>query len=74
MDRGCENYEMCIEDVGDEIWDMVKPVDPLSSTLADLVACKQGGTVGSMLIDVCGFWAHDKRENLLQEEEEPEEE
>ncbi|KAL6560512.1 putative serine/threonine-protein phosphatase 2A regulatory subunit B'' subunit ton2 [Orobanche gracilis] len=68
------NYELCIEDVRDEIWDMVKPADPLAVTLADLLACKQGGTVASMLIDVRGFWAHDNRENLLQEEEEPEEE
>ncbi|KAF6169414.1 hypothetical protein GIB67_010639 [Kingdonia uniflora] len=68
------NYDLCIEDVRDEIWDMVKPTDPLRITLADLLACKQGGTVASMLIDVRGFWAHDNRENLLQEEEEPEEE
>ncbi|KAG5554967.1 hypothetical protein RHGRI_012495 [Rhododendron griersonianum] len=68
------NYELCIEDVRDEIWDMVKPVDPLRITLSDLLGCKQGGTVASMLIDVRGFWAHDNRENLLQEEEEPEEE
>ncbi|RVX22363.1 putative serine/threonine-protein phosphatase 2A regulatory subunit B'' subunit TON2 [Vitis vinifera] len=68
------NYELCIEDVRDEIWDMVKPADELRITLADLLACKQGGTVASMLIDVRGFWAHDNRENLLQEEEEPEEE
>ncbi|RRT63185.1 hypothetical protein B296_00006857 [Ensete ventricosum] len=50
--------------------DMVKPVDPLRITLTDLLACKQGGTVVGMLMDVCGFWAHDNRENLLQEEEE----
>lgn len=68
------NYELCIDDVRDEIWDMVKPADPLRITLADLLNCKQGGTVASMLIDVRGFWAHDNRENLLQEEEEPEEE
>ncbi|KAL1832545.1 hypothetical protein ACET3Z_002196 [Daucus carota] len=68
------NYELCIEDVRDEIWDMVKPADPLRITLADLLSCKQGGTVASMLIDVRGFWAHDNRENLLQEEDEPEEE
>nr|GEZ53571.1 probable serine/threonine-protein phosphatase 2A regulatory subunit B'' subunit TON2 [Tanacetum cinerariifolium] len=49
-------------------------VDPLRITLSDLLSCKQGGTVASMLIDVRGFWAHDNRENLLQEEEEPEEE
>ncbi|KFK26097.1 hypothetical protein AALP_AA8G202400 [Arabis alpina] len=68
------NYELCIEDVRDEIWDMVKPADPLKITLGDLLGCKQGGTVASMLIDVRGFWAHDNRENLLQEEEEPPEE
>ncbi|XP_065004752.1 probable serine/threonine-protein phosphatase 2A regulatory subunit B'' subunit TON2 isoform X1 [Musa acuminata AAA Group] len=66
--------DLCIEDVRDEIWDMVKPVDPLRITLADLLACKQGGTVAGMFMDVCGFWAHDNRENLLQEEEELEEE
>lgn len=68
------NYELCIEDVRDEIWDMVKPADSLRITLADLLSCKQGGTIASMLIDVRGFWAHDNRENLLQEEEEPVEE
>ncbi|WZZ38590.1 hypothetical protein YC2023_034849 [Brassica napus] len=68
------NYELCIEDVRDEIWDMVKPSDPLKITLDDLLGCKQGGTVASMLIDVRGFWAHDNRENLLQEDEEPPEE
>ncbi|CAF1779525.1 unnamed protein product, partial [Brassica oleracea var. botrytis] len=68
------NYELCIEDVRDEIWDMGKPSDPLKITLNDLLGCKQGGTVASMLIDVRGFWAHDNRENLLQEEEEPPEE
>nr|GFA92124.1 probable serine/threonine-protein phosphatase 2A regulatory subunit B'' subunit TON2 [Tanacetum cinerariifolium] len=65
------NYELCTEDVRDEIWDMVKPADPLRITLADMLSCKQGGTVASMLIDVRGFWAHDNRENLLQEDEEP---
>ncbi|GLJ53460.1 hypothetical protein SUGI_1140330 [Cryptomeria japonica] len=41
---------------------------------SDWLICKQGGTVASMLIDVHGFWAHDNRESLLQEEEEVEEE
>jgi serine/threonine-protein phosphatase 2A regulatory subunit B'' len=68
------NYELCIEDVRDEIWDMVKPANPLRITLSDLLSCKQGGTIASMLIDVRGFWAHDNRENLLQEEEEQVEE
>ncbi|GJW55297.1 probable serine/threonine-protein phosphatase 2A regulatory subunit B'' subunit TON2, partial [Tanacetum coccineum] len=68
------NYKLCIEDVRDEIWDMVKPADPLRITLSYLLSCKQGGTVACMLIDVRSFWALDNRENLLQEEEEPEEE
>ncbi|AQK95132.1 putative serine/threonine-protein phosphatase 2A regulatory subunit B'' subunit TON2 [Zea mays] len=68
------NYELCIEDVRDEIWDMVKPADPLRISLSDLLSCKQGGTIASMLVDVRGFWAHDNRENLLQEEEEQVEE
>nr|XP_043639842.1 probable serine/threonine-protein phosphatase 2A regulatory subunit B'' subunit TON2 [Erigeron canadensis] len=62
------NYELCTEDVRDEIWDMVRPVDPLRITLSDMLSCKQGGTIASMLIDVRGFWAHDNRENLLQED------
>ncbi|XP_024995484.1 probable serine/threonine-protein phosphatase 2A regulatory subunit B'' subunit TON2 [Cynara cardunculus var. scolymus] len=65
------NYELCTEDVRDEIWDMVRPADPLRITLSDMLACKQGGTIASILIDVRGFWAHDNRENLLQEDEEP---
>nr|GFB73719.1 probable serine/threonine-protein phosphatase 2A regulatory subunit B'' subunit TON2 [Tanacetum cinerariifolium] len=40
------NYELCIEDVRDEIWDMVKPA-PLRITLSDLLSCKQGGTVAN---------------------------
>uniref|UniRef100_A0A0E0KYI7 EF-hand domain-containing protein n=1 Tax=Oryza punctata TaxID=4537 RepID=A0A0E0KYI7_ORYPU len=36
------NYELCIEDVRDEIWDMVKPADPLRIALTDLLSCKQG--------------------------------
>ncbi|CAH8365563.1 unnamed protein product [Eruca vesicaria subsp. sativa] len=31
------NYELCIEDVRDEIWDIVKPSDPLKITLDDLL-------------------------------------
>ncbi|CAM6103845.1 unnamed protein product [Calypogeia fissa] len=64
------NYDLSIDDVRDEIWDMVKPADPHRVTLADMLNCRQGGTIASMLTDVRGFWAHDNRENLLQEEEE----
>ncbi|OAE31055.1 hypothetical protein AXG93_4031s1050 [Marchantia polymorpha subsp. ruderalis] len=68
------NYDLSIDDVRDEIWDMVKPADMTRITLADMLNCRQGGTIASMLTDVRGFWAHDNRENLLQEEEEPQEE
>ncbi|GJV91183.1 probable serine/threonine-protein phosphatase 2A regulatory subunit B'' subunit TON2 [Tanacetum coccineum] len=37
------NYELCIEDVCDEIWDMVKPADPLRITLSDLLSSNQCG-------------------------------
>eukprot|EP00897_Mesotaenium_endlicherianum_P007983 jgi/Mesen1/7212/ME000371S06298 len=63
------NYELLIEDVKDEVWDMVKPRDPLRITLEDLVECRHGDTVVSMLIDVGGFWAHDNRENLVAQQD-----
>lgn len=62
LDEGL--YELRIADVKDEIFDMVKPQDGMRITLKDLVNCKQGGTVCSMLFDVGAFWAHDNRENL----------
>ncbi|GBG70700.1 hypothetical protein CBR_g7999 [Chara braunii] len=70
----CGHYDLFVEDVKDEIWDMVKPKDPLKITLQDLLDCKQGDTVAAMLTDVSGFWAHDNRENLAQQEDEEEEE
>ena len=45
--------------------DMVKPADALRITLDDLIACKVGDTVVSMLTDVHGFWAYDNREMLM---------
>eukprot|EP00899_Mesostigma_viride_P024449 jgi/Mesvir1/5189/Mv15322-RA.1 len=62
------NYELSAADVRDEIWDMVKPRDPLKITLDDLIASKVGDTVVSMLIDVNAFWAYDNRESLAQQE------
>jgi len=63
-----------LEDVKDEIFDMVKPKDPLRITLEDLIVSKCGGTVVEMLIDINGFWAYDHRESLVWEENEEEEE
>ncbi|XP_065196262.1 serine/threonine-protein phosphatase 2A regulatory subunit B'' subunit gamma-like isoform X1 [Sycon ciliatum] len=52
------------EDVKDEIFDMVKPVDSLKITLEDLLRCGQGDTVISLLIDLKGFWLYENREQL----------
>ncbi|XP_071962016.1 serine/threonine-protein phosphatase 2A regulatory subunit B'' subunit gamma-like isoform X2 [Antedon mediterranea] len=55
------------EDVKDEIFDMVKPADPLKITLQDLIQSSQGETVGSILIDLNGFWTYENREVLMAE-------
>ena len=43
--------------------------DPSFITLEDLVNCRVGHTVVSMLIDVNGFYEYDNREALLQAED-----
>jgi len=53
------------EDVKDEIFDMVKPSDPLRLTLADLIRSQQGDTVVSILTDLNGFWSYENREVLV---------
>ena len=53
------------EDVKDEIFDMVRPTDPLRITLDDLVNCGNGDTVASILIDLNGFWTYENREVLV---------
>lgn len=53
------------EDVKDEIFDMVRPQDPLKITLQDLVRCGNGDTVISILIDLNGFWTYENREVLV---------
>mmetsp|Transcript_1279 Transcript_1279/g.3115 ORF Transcript_1279/g.3115 Transcript_1279/m.3115 type:complete len:468 (+) Transcript_1279:163-1566(+) len=60
----------CVDDVKDEIFDMVKPRLPGIITLEDLLMCKQGGTVLSMLIDAQAFWRYDNRESLMIREDE----
>ena len=52
-------------DVKDEIFDMVRPKDPLKITLQDLIECGQGETVVSILIDLNGFWTYENREVLV---------
>lgn len=55
------------EDVKDEIFDMVRPTDPLKITLRDLINCGQGDTVVSILIDLNGFWTYENREVLVSD-------
>nr|XP_002127549.1 serine/threonine-protein phosphatase 2A regulatory subunit B'' subunit gamma [Ciona intestinalis] len=52
-------------DVKDEIFDMVKPEDPLKITLQDLINSGQGETVTNILIDLNGFWTYENREVLV---------
>ncbi|KAK7864144.1 hypothetical protein R5R35_007659 [Gryllus longicercus] len=52
------------EDVKDEIFDMVKPIDPTKITLQDLINCGQGDTMVSILIDLNGFWTYENREAM----------
>jgi len=52
-------------DVKDEIFDMVKPADPLKITLQDLINSGQGETVTNILIDLNGFWTYENREVLV---------
>lgn len=52
-------------DVKDEIFDMVKPADPLKITLEDLINSGQGETVTNILIDLNGFWTYENREVLV---------
>jgi len=56
-----------LHDVKDEIFDMVKPVDPFNITLQDLINSGQGDTVVNMLVDVNGFLIYENREVLVVE-------
>ncbi|XP_066254772.1 serine/threonine-protein phosphatase 2A regulatory subunit B'' subunit gamma-like [Euwallacea similis] len=57
-------------DVKDELFDMVRPKNPESITLADLLSCGQGDTFVSILIDFHGFWAYEHREAISSEPQE----
>ena len=57
------------EDVKDEIFDMVRPEDPLRITLKDLIRCGNGDTVVSILVDLNGFWTYENREVLISDPE-----
>jgi len=59
-----------VDDVKNEIFDMVKTNRPGIITFQDLINCRQGGVVLSMLIDSAAFWRYDNRETLLMEPDE----
>ncbi|CAF0972295.1 unnamed protein product [Adineta ricciae] len=54
--------------VQNEIFDMVKPVDSMRITLKDLINCSQGGLVLSILIDIGSFWTYENRESLIPQQ------
>ncbi|KAK2494764.1 hypothetical protein MC885_012284 [Smutsia gigantea] len=56
--------------VKDEIFDMVKPKDPLKISLQDLINSNQGDTVTTILIDLNGFWTYKNREALVANDSE----
>lgn len=58
------------EDVKDEIFDMIRPQDPLRIKLDDLIKCGNGDTVVSILIDLNGFWTYENREVLVNDNSE----
>ena len=53
-----------VANVCDEVWDMVRPRNAAFFTLADLLACKMGGTACGILLDTAAFVAYDGREEL----------
>ena len=56
-----------LRDIQDEIYDMVKPVDPYKITLHDLIKSGHGETVTNILIDLNSFWSHENRESISVE-------
>jgi serine/threonine-protein phosphatase 2A regulatory subunit B'' len=53
-----------------QVMDMVKPAVPGRITKADLVACKQAGTVFSILANVDQFYQYNYRESFMQQDTE----
>jgi len=67
------HYDLAMEDVKDEMYDMVSPKDKYRMTLQDILDSKQGDTIVNILSDITGFWRYDSREMLMQQEEQEEE-
>ncbi|VVC26774.1 Hypothetical protein CINCED_3A005191 [Cinara cedri] len=53
-----------LEDIKDEIFDMIKPKDPMKITLKDVIHSKMGHTLINILIDINGFWSYEFRESI----------
>ncbi|BES91397.1 phosphatase 2A regulatory subunit B'' subunit [Nesidiocoris tenuis] len=56
------------EDVRDEVFDMIKPVDSAKITLQDLLNSGHGEILVNILIDLNGFWTHENRDARPVEE------
>lgn len=52
-----------LEDIKDEIFDMIKPEDPMKITLKDIINSKMGHVLVNILIDINGFWSYEFRES-----------
>ncbi|XP_039288464.1 serine/threonine-protein phosphatase 2A regulatory subunit B'' subunit gamma isoform X1 [Nilaparvata lugens] len=53
--------QVSFEDIKDGLFDMIKPADPTKITLQDLLNSGQGEVFVSILIDLNGFWAYERR-------------
>ena len=58
-----------VDDVKDEIWDMAKPKLQYAITLEDVIACGQGDTIISILIDAKALYEYDQRESGINPED-----
>jgi len=58
---------VAFEDVKDEIFDMVRPNDPMKLTLQDFIKSGYGDTVINILIDLDGFWTYENRETVVSD-------
>ncbi|KAF7256479.1 Serine/threonine-protein phosphatase 2A regulatory subunit B'' subunit gamma [Paragonimus skrjabini miyazakii] len=61
------NLSPGFNDIQNEIFDMVEPVNPNYITLNDLIRCGKADTIISLLIDLQGFWSHENREMFMTE-------
>lgn len=57
-----------VQDLKDEIFDMVKPLNPNRITLKDIIHSGMGHTVVNILIDVNGFWSYEFRETAVTDD------